>query len=122
MRTNDRPPATPLDHLARSLRARTSTPTGQAKPTAILWTDPKAEWRALPPGGPKPASPNCWPSAITAPNTAPARQSGFAASSIARSTRISPPTPPPSSTSPEWNAASCGPVKTAPTNSNHSSN
>ena len=40
-------PATPLDHLARSLRARTSTPTGQAKPTAILWTDPKAEWRAL---------------------------------------------------------------------------
>ena len=43
MRTTD----TPLDHLARSLRARASTPTGQATPTAILWTDPKAEWRAL---------------------------------------------------------------------------
>ena len=40
-------PATPLDHLARSLRARTSTPTGQATPAAILWTDAKAEWRAL---------------------------------------------------------------------------
>ena len=38
---------TPLDHLVRSLRARASTPTGQAKPVAILWTDPKAEWRAL---------------------------------------------------------------------------
>ena len=40
-------PATPLDHLARSLRARASTPSGQATPAAILWTDPKAEWRAL---------------------------------------------------------------------------
>ena len=40
-------PPTPLDHLTRSLRARASTPTGQAKPVAILWTDPKAEWRAL---------------------------------------------------------------------------
>ena len=47
MRTDDRPPATPLDHVARSLRARASTPTGQATPAAILWTDPKAEWRAL---------------------------------------------------------------------------
>ena len=47
MRTHDRPPPTPLDHLVRSLRARASTPTGQAKPVAILWTDPKAEWRAL---------------------------------------------------------------------------
>ena len=47
MRTSDRPPTTPLDHLARSLRARASTPTGQATPAAILWTDPKAEWRAL---------------------------------------------------------------------------
>ena len=43
MRTTD----TPLDHLARSLRARASTPSGQATPAAILWTDPKAEWRAL---------------------------------------------------------------------------
>ena len=47
MRTHDRPTTTTLDHLARSLRARASTPTGQAKPVAILWTDPKAEWRAL---------------------------------------------------------------------------
>ncbi len=48
MRTHDRlPPTTPLDHLARSLRARASTPTGQAKPVAILWTDTRAEWRAL---------------------------------------------------------------------------
>ncbi len=47
MRTDDRPPATPLGHLARSLRARASTPSGQATPAAILWTDPKAEWRAL---------------------------------------------------------------------------
>ncbi len=47
MRTDDRLPATPLGHLARSLRARASTPTGQATPAAILWTDPKAEWRAL---------------------------------------------------------------------------
>ena len=43
MRTTD----TPLDHLARSLRARASTPTGQTTPVTILWTDPKAEWRAL---------------------------------------------------------------------------
>ena len=47
MRTDDRPPTTPLGHLARSLRARASTPSGQATPAAILWTDPKAEWRAL---------------------------------------------------------------------------
>ena len=47
MRTDDRSPATPLGHLARSLRARASTPSGQATPAAILWADPKAEWRAL---------------------------------------------------------------------------
>ena len=40
-------PTTPLDHLARSLRARASVPSGQVAPAAILWTDPKAEWRAL---------------------------------------------------------------------------
>ena len=38
---------TPLDHLARSLRARASVPSGQTTPAAILWTDPRAEWRAL---------------------------------------------------------------------------
>ena len=40
-------PPTPLDHLARSLRARASVPSGQAAPAAILWTDPGAEWRGL---------------------------------------------------------------------------
>lgn len=38
---------TPLDHLARSLRARASVPSGQTTPATILWTDPRAEWRAL---------------------------------------------------------------------------
>ena len=38
---------TPFDYLTDSLRARASTPSGQTTPTAILWTDPKAEWRAL---------------------------------------------------------------------------
>ncbi len=38
---------TPLDHLARSLRARASVPSGQDGPAAILWTDPGTEWRAL---------------------------------------------------------------------------
>ena len=47
MRTNDRAPPTPLDHLARSLRGRASVPSGQADPAAILWTDPGSEWRAL---------------------------------------------------------------------------
>lgn len=46
MRAND-PPPTPLDDLVRSLRARTSVPSGQAAPVAILWTDPGAEWRML---------------------------------------------------------------------------
>ena len=45
MRAHD----TPLHHLARSLRARASGPGSQAAPAAILWTDPKAEWRALMP-------------------------------------------------------------------------
>ena len=49
MRTDDRPPPTPLDHLARSLRSRASVPSGQDDPAVILWTDPKAEWRALVP-------------------------------------------------------------------------
>lgn len=40
-------PPTPLDHLARSLRARASAPSGQARPAAILWADPGPEWRAL---------------------------------------------------------------------------
>ena len=48
MRTDDRA-TTPLDHLARSLRARASAPSGLADPAAILWTDPKREWRALVP-------------------------------------------------------------------------
>ena len=38
---------TPLDHLARSLRGRASVPSNQATPAAILWTDPKREWRAV---------------------------------------------------------------------------
>ena len=38
---------TPLDHLARSLRARGSVPSGQTTPAAILWTDRRAEWLAL---------------------------------------------------------------------------
>ena len=38
MRTDDPPPPTPLDHLAHSLRARASVPSGQATPAAILWT------------------------------------------------------------------------------------
>ena len=40
-------PPTPLDHLARALRARASVPSGQDDPAAILWTDPGAEWRNL---------------------------------------------------------------------------
>lgn len=40
-------PLTPLRHLARSLRARASVPSGQAVPAAILWTDPKREWRSI---------------------------------------------------------------------------
>ena len=38
---------TPLDHLARSLRARASVPGNEAAPVAILWTDAKGEWREL---------------------------------------------------------------------------
>ena len=38
---------TPIDHLARALRARASVPSGQAEPAAILWPDPKSEWRGL---------------------------------------------------------------------------
>ncbi len=38
---------TPLDHLARSLRARASVPSGQEPPAAILWADPGSQWRAL---------------------------------------------------------------------------
>ena len=38
---------TPLHHLARSLRARASVPSGQATPAAILWTDPSSEWRSI---------------------------------------------------------------------------
>ena len=40
-------PTTPLHYLARSLRARASVPSGQIAPAAILWTDPKAEWRTV---------------------------------------------------------------------------
>lgn len=47
MRTDNRTPPSPLDHLARSLRARASAPGGQARPAAILWTDRWPEWRAL---------------------------------------------------------------------------
>ena len=39
--------STPLDYLARSLRARASVPSGQNPPAAILWTDPSAAWRTL---------------------------------------------------------------------------
>ena len=42
-----RPPATPLDHLARALRNRASVPANEANPVAILWTDAKREWRRV---------------------------------------------------------------------------
>ncbi len=39
--------ATMLDHLIAHLRARDAALDGQERPAAILWTDPKAEWRPL---------------------------------------------------------------------------
>jgi len=39
--------ATVLDHLIESLRARDAAIDGQERPAAILWTDPKGEWRSL---------------------------------------------------------------------------
>lgn len=38
---------TPLDRLIESLRARAGALDGQAAPAAVLWTDPKGEWRGL---------------------------------------------------------------------------
>ena len=110
-------PATPLDHLARSLRARASTPSGQATPAAILWTDPKAEWRAL-----LSAALARIPELLALGEYRPDHRTGPAIWLRCVVDRVldidasSPPTPPPSSTSPELNAASCGPAKTVPTN------
>jgi len=39
--------ATVLDRLIESLRAKSTTLEGQERPAAILWTDPKGEWRPL---------------------------------------------------------------------------
>jgi len=39
--------ATVLDRLIESLRSRNAPLDGQERPVAILWTDPKAEWRGL---------------------------------------------------------------------------
>lgn len=39
--------ATVLDRLVQSLRARSATPDGQNEPSAILWPDPREEWRGL---------------------------------------------------------------------------
>lgn len=36
-----------LDRLVEHLRARDVAADGQERPAAILWTDPKAEWRPL---------------------------------------------------------------------------
>ena len=38
---------TVLDHLIEHLRARADQIDGQERPAAILWTDPKAEWRPV---------------------------------------------------------------------------
>lgn len=39
--------ATVLDRLVESLRTRSAVPDGQSAPVAILWLDPKEEWRGL---------------------------------------------------------------------------
>ena len=39
--------ATVLDRLIESLRAKSAPLDGQERPAAILWTDPKSEWRPL---------------------------------------------------------------------------
>ena len=39
--------ATVLDRLSESLRAKNAALDGQERPAAILWTDPKGEWRPL---------------------------------------------------------------------------
>ena len=39
--------ATVLDRLIEHLRARDVATDGQERPAAVLWTDPKAEWRTL---------------------------------------------------------------------------
>ncbi len=38
---------TPLDHLIEHLRGRDVALDGQTRPVAILWTDPREEWRPL---------------------------------------------------------------------------
>ncbi|MCB9617765.1 MAG: BREX-1 system phosphatase PglZ type B [Sandaracinus sp.] len=38
---------TPLDRLIDTLRARADSLDGQLPPVAVLWTDPKGEWRGL---------------------------------------------------------------------------
>lgn len=39
--------ATVLNRLVESLRARSASPDGQRSPVAILWPDPKREWKSL---------------------------------------------------------------------------
>jgi len=39
--------STPLDRLVESLRARAAALDGQAPAAAVLWTDPKGEWKGL---------------------------------------------------------------------------
>ena len=41
------PAETVLEHLIESLRAKGRTVDGQEAPAAVLWTDPKEEWRPL---------------------------------------------------------------------------
>ena len=40
-------PCRPLDYLIESLRGRASVRSGEDEPVAVLWTDPKEEWRQL---------------------------------------------------------------------------
>lgn len=45
--TESSAPVTVLDRLIEHLRAKDVAIDGQERPVAILWTDPKAEWRAV---------------------------------------------------------------------------
>ena len=44
---SDAPTGTVLDRIIEHLRSRDVVHDGQARPVAILWTDPKEEWRGL---------------------------------------------------------------------------
>ena len=50
MKTAERPgpaPGTVLDRLVAGLRAKAAPLDGEARPAAVLWTDPREEWRPL---------------------------------------------------------------------------